>query len=332
MDIMSRRNILKLASVPLFAPTISFKGFNSKRKQKRQNKSALLNAKTVLEEHRCNKGKLKGIPTGYHELDKMISGFQRSNLIVIGGRPKMGKTAFGVNLVRKLGIENNITVGMFSFTLSKFDFTSKLLSCVSRINLQRIIEGKLNNVEWKKLNKFAEILSNSPVLLEDRSIFHHLDLGLTIKTWKNKYGVKLIIVNSLQSMILSDDLLEWQKGHFYITSHLKYLAEEYEIPIIVFSSLNSNPELRGGTRKPILSDFPDLNASIEQHADTIITLYRPIVYGIEEACYGKTENIAELNVMKQNTGTTGIIGLKYIQDYLVFEDLWKNRKFDFDKN
>ena len=263
---------------------------------------------------------LGGLSSGFYDLDSLTQGFQKSDLIIIAGRPSMGKTAFGLNIASNLIKISKLPILFFSLEMSKEQIMYRLLSMETNINQLKLKSGKLYQNDWVKLNKMIKIFSKLPFFIDDSFNLSIPDIRSKIKTIlfeQNEIG--LIIIDYIQLMY--DPKLKTEnrvQELSNITRSLKTLAREFNIPIIALSQLNRSVENRID-KKPILSDLRE-SGSIEQDADLVILLYRNNYY-ISNQSEEQTSQLIELIVAKQRNGPTGTIKLKFDEQHTKFSNL-----------
>ncbi len=256
-----------------------------------------------------------GVPSGYRDLDKLTAGFQPGDLIIIAGRPSMGKTAFALNIARNASIDNDIAVAFFSLEMSRQQLSLRLMSSEARVDSHRIRSGFLSQDESRKLVEAADIISNARILIDDTPSLSALEIRAKARRMKAEHNVELLIVDYLQMMKGNSRLEHREQVISEISRSLKALAKELNIPVVALSQLNRNVELRTDKR-PQLSDLRESGA-IEQDADVIAFIYRDEVYNPDTPDSG----IAEIIVGKQRNGPTGKVKLAYISSYTRFENL-----------
>jgi len=275
----------------------------------------------VLEKYHRREGKVIGIPTDFAILDELTAGFQKSDLIIIAGRPSMGKTAFSLNIARNAAVNEKIGVGFFSLEMSKFQLATRLLSCETRIDSNKLRKGKLNKDEWARLGLAAGVLAEAPLFIDDTASLSIFELRAKGRRLKMEHDIQMLIVDYLQLMQGPAGKDSRQQEISEISRSLKAVAKELDIPVVALSQLSRQPEIRGGKRKPMLSDLRESGA-LEQDADLVIFIYRPEMYELETDEQGRsTENIAEIIVGKQRNGPTGTVRLAFLKDYARFENL-----------
>ena len=249
---------------------------------------------------------LSGLPSGFDELDTFTHGFQKSDLIIIAGRPSMGKTALSLNIVSNIMKHSKLPILFFSLEMSKEQIMYRFLSMETNINQMRLKSGRVYQNEWVKLHKMIKILSKLPFFIDDTFNLspHNIKLKLkTIMFEQNQIG--LIVIDYLQ--LMQDSKLKTENRAqelSKITRSLKTLAREFNIPIIALSQLSRSIEMRVD-KKPILSDLRE-SGSIEQDADLVLMLSDNISQGLNQ-----NQQLIELIVAKQRNGPTGIVRLKF---------------------
>jgi replicative DNA helicase len=255
---------------------------------------------------------LSGLASGFYNLDSLTQGFQKSDLIIIAGRPSMGKTALGLNIALNTIQDSKLPVLFFSLEMSKEQIMYRLLAMETNINQMRLRSGKLYQNDWLKLNKIIKIMSKLPFFIDDTGDLSIQDIRSKIKTIifeQNKIG--LIIIDYLQLMSNSKLKTENRVQELsQITRSLKTIAREFDIPIIALSQLSRNVENRVD-KKPILSDLRE-SGSIEQDADLVLMLYRSKYYNLKQT---QTEDslfqLIELIIAKHRNGPIGTVTLKF---------------------
>ncbi len=269
------------------------------------------------------------VPSGFYELDDLLGGFQRSDLIIIAARPSMGKTAFALSAARNAAIDYEIPIGIFSLEMSTIQLATRLISAEAKINAHSVRTGKFRAEEGAKISRTVYKLSKAPIYIDDTPAISILELRAKARRLKNEKNIGMIIVDYLQLVNPSSTMESREREISTISRSLKSLAKELNIPVIALSQLNRAVEQRSD-KKPMLSDLRE-SGSIEQDADVVIFLYRPEVYGITTYTTGdmagtSTEGIAEVIVGKQRNGPVGEIKLRFIKDYARFENLERFRQ------
>jgi replicative DNA helicase len=267
------------------------------------------------------------VPTGFYELDEILGGFQKSDLIIIAARPSMGKTALALTLARNAAVDHDIPVGIFSLEMSTMQLIIRLLCAEGRLNAHLVRTGKLPNEEGVKLSKNAHRLIEAPIFVDDSPAQTVLEIRAKARRLKVEKNVGMIIVDYLQLMQGPANAESREREISHISRSLKSLAKELNIPVIALAQLNRAVETRTDKR-PQLSDLRE-SGSIEQDADVVMFLNRPEIYKIEHfPDNSPTENVAELIVGKQRNGPTGEIRLAFIKEYARFENLAKARQIE----
>lgn len=260
---------------------------------------------------------ITGVPSGYEELDDITTGFQPSELIVVAGRPGMGKTAFCMNIAQYVSIYKNIPVAIFSLEMSKSQLVQRLLCSEARIDSHNLRKGRLAEADWAPLSMAAGRLSSSSIFIDDTAGISSLEIRAKARRLKTQYKLGLVVIDYLQLMQTVGRVENRQQEISEISRSLKGLARELNIPVIAVSQLSRAVEQRAGEeRRPRLSDLRESGA-IEQDADLVIFIYR------EEYYKPKTEKkgIAEIIISKQRNGPTGKVELTFIKEYAKFENL-----------
>ncbi|MDD5528895.1 MAG: replicative DNA helicase [bacterium] len=257
---------------------------------------------------------ITGIPTAFVELDKLTAGFQIADLVIIAGRPSMGKTSFCLNIAEHLGINENTAVGIFSLEMTKEQLVMRMLCSQARVSAQKMRGGFLKKSDWPKLTRAAGSLSEAPIFIDDTPGIPILEIRAKARRLKSQQDIKLIIIDYLQ-LVTGPYAENRQQEISSISRSLKGLAKELGIPIIAISQLSREVEKRPGHR-PVLADLRESGA-IEQDADLVAFIYREEHYHKTDENEGK----AEVIVAKQRNGPIGKFELAFIKDYARFENL-----------
>jgi replicative DNA helicase len=274
---------------------------------------------------------LTGVPTGFNELDRITSGWQVSDLIIIAARPAMGKTAFVLSMARNAAIDKNKPVAFFSLEMTKAQLVTRILSAESGLGSEKLRNGKLADHEWGILHQAVEKLQNAPIHIDDSPGINIFELRAKCRRLKKQYNIELVIIDYLQLMTSGPE----HKGNreqeiSSISRALKSLAKELNVAVIALSQLNRSVETRSGTAKrPQLSDLRESGA-IEQDADLVSFIYRPEYYGLDVDDQNRpTKNVAEIIIAKHRNGALGTARLKFIGEITKFENLEDETDFDF---
>jgi len=263
---------------------------------------------------------ITGVPSGFADLDHLTSGFQDSDLIIIAGRPSMGKTSFALNIAQYAAIEKNVPVAVFSLEMSKEQVAIRMLCSAARIDAHKLRGGFLSESDWPKLTRAAGALSEAPVFVDDTAGINVLEMRAKARRLRKDQKLGLIIVDYLQLMREKTHTDSREQEISAISRSLKGLAKELSIPVIALSQLNRRVEERQNKR-PQLADLRESGA-IEQDADVIIFIYRDEVYKDDSPEKG----VAEINIGKQRNGPIGTPKLAFIDKYTRFESLAYGRE------
>ena len=260
-----------------------------------------------------------GVPSGFKELDRMTAGFQPSDLIIVAGRPSMGKTAFCLNVAQHAAIENKITVGIFSLEMSKEQLVIRMFCSEARVEGNRLRTGFLAESDWPKLTIAAGNLSEAPIFIDDTAALSVLELRAKARRLKSDHGLGMLVIDYLQLMRGRSRVENRQQEISEISRSLKALSKELNIPVIAVSQLSRRTEERQGMR-PQLSDLRESGA-IEQDADLILFIYRDEVYN--RSADNPNRGKAELIIGKQRNGPIGQIELQFEDKFTAFRELYK---------
>lgn len=271
--------------------------------------------------HRERKGVVTGVPTGFTKLDELTSGFQPGELVIVAGRPSMGKTAFCLNVARNAAVEAKVPVAFFSLEMSNQQLAMRLLCAEARVDAHGVRTGHLADHEWQKLSMCVGNLAEAPIYIDDSSTMGTLELRAKARRLKKEKGVGMVMIDYLQLMQGPRNSESRQQEISSITRSLKALAKEIDLPVIVLSQLSRAVEVRGGERKPLLSDLRESGA-IEQDADVVLFIYRSEFYGKAMDDQGQSvEGKAEVIIGKQRNGPVGTVHLSFIKQWAKFENL-----------
>ena len=273
-----------------------------------------LEASERYEELQKNNG-ATGIASGFYMLDYITCGFQKSDLIIIAGRPSMGKTALALNIAANVGSQG-IPVAFFSLEMSNTQLFDRQVASQSGVNSQKFRAGEFETSDWNAITKAQSKIYTWPVFIDDSPALHYLEISRRARNLKKKHEIELVIIDHLQ-LVRGDKAPTRDREIASITAGLKAAAKELDIPIILLSQLNRALEKRGKKhRRPRMSDLRD-SGNIEQDADVVAFLYRPVVYEDME----EFEGHAELNIAKQRNGPTGMIKLRWHDKTTKFQNL-----------
>ena len=265
-----------------------------------------------------NKGSYTGVPSGYYDLDAMLAGFQKSDLIILAARPSMGKTAFALNIAQNIGIEQHVPVLIFSLEMSASQLTQRILCSEAEIDAQRARTGELNEQEWEKIADVMNKLHEAPILIDDSSGVTLSDVRAKARRIKTKYpDLGLIIIDYLQ-LIEDKTIMDRNQAISGISRGLKSLARELNVPIISLSQLSRKVEDRTDKR-PMLSDLRESGA-IEQDADVVMFVHREEYYDKENP---ELKNKASIIIAKQRNGPVGSVDLLFFGSTTKFKNKMK---------
>lgn len=282
-------------------------------------RNLMYRAITELQKLKEHKDGLTGVPSGFVALDRMTSGWQNSDLIIIAARPGMGKTAFVVSAMRNAAVDFKRPVAIFSLEMASVQLVNRMISAEAELEGEKIRKGQLADFEWQQLVHKTNKLSAAPIFIDDTPALTILELRAKCRRLKAEHGVQLIIVDYLQLM-RGDTGGNREQEIASISRALKGIAKELNVPVIALSQLSRGVETRGGDKKPQLSDLRE-SGSIEQDADLVIFLYRPEYYKITQDEEGMTTTgMGEVIIAKHRNGSTGSVKLRFIGKYTKFTD------------
>jgi replicative DNA helicase len=288
--------------------------------------SLVIQAKKRIEEIAGKEG-LSGIATGFEKLDKITSGWQPSDLIIIAARPGMGKTAFVLSMARNVAIDFGHAVALFSLEMSSVQLITRLISSETGLSSEKLRTGKLEKHEWEQLSVKVKDLEKAPLYIDDSPSLSIFDLRAKARRLKSQYDIKIIIVDYLQLMTAGGSngkgMGNREQEISTISRNLKALAKELEVPVIALSQLSRAVETRGSSKRPLLSDLRESGA-IEQDADIVSFIYRPEYYKIDEWDddeHSPTQGQAEFIIAKHRNGSLENVRLKFIGNLGKFDNL-----------
>jgi replicative DNA helicase len=262
-----------------------------------------------------------GVPSGFTQLDNLTGGFQNSDLIIIAGRPSMGKTSLALSCARNAAVDHNIPVGLFSLEMSATQLVLRLLCAEARVDAHAVRTGRLPENQWANLSTRAGRIAKAPIYIDDTAALSVLELRAKARRLKNEHNVGLVIVDYLQLMAGPKNAESREREISAISRSLKALAKELDIPVVALSQLSRKVEERGGDKRPILSDLRE-SGSIEQDADVVIFVHRAEVYRKElDENNLPTEGIADIIIGKQRNGPIDDLRLAFVKEYARFENL-----------
>jgi replicative DNA helicase len=274
-----------------------------------------------IETLKANENQFSGVPSGIADLDRITGGWQKSDLVIVAGRPGMGKTAFVVSIARNAAIDFGKAVALFSLEMSSVQLVTRLISSESEIASEKIRKGDLQEFEWEQLRVKTERLAEAPIFIDDTPSLSIFDFKAKARRLKSQHNIELIIVDYLQLMKGDDKNIGNREQEIsYISRSLKALAKELDIPVIALAQLSRNAERREGNR-PQLSDLRE-SGSIEQDADMVGFIYRAEYYGLNEDESGNsTQGIGEFIIQKHRNGPTDVVKMRYQGEFTKFSSL-----------
>lgn len=270
---------------------------------------------TNLEELYKRKDSITGVPSGFIDLDDMLSGFQKSDLVLVAARPGMGKTSFMLNIAQYAAKVHNVPVAFFNLEMSKEQLVGRLLSSEALVDSRKLRTGRLEDDDWGRLADALSNLANAPIYIDDTTDITVTDIRSKCKKLQMEKGIGLVMIDYLQLMRGSSRTENRQQEISEISRSLKVLAKELKVPVITGSQLSRAPQQRQDHR-PILSDLRESGA-IEQDADIVMFLYRDDYYHEDS----EEKNIAEVIVAKHRNGSTGTIKLLWNPEFTLFRNL-----------
>jgi replicative DNA helicase len=274
----------------------------------------------TIEKLQQHKGHVTGVPTGFVDLDEMLSGLQPSDLVLIAARPSMGKTSFVLNIAQHVGTSTDMTVGLFSLEMSKEQLFMRMLTSEARIDAHRFRTGYLNEKDYTRLSQALGTLAEAKVYIDDTASIGVLEMRAKARRLKAEHGLHLLIIDYIQLMQGRGRFESRQAELASISRSLKGLAKELNVPIVALSQLSRAPETRSDHR-PQLSDLRESGA-LEQDADVVMFIYRPEQYRDDDGQPNQEEQgIAEIIVGKQRNGPTGTAKLAFVKEHTRFENL-----------
>jgi len=263
---------------------------------------------------------LSGVPSGFTELDRMTSGWQASDLLIIAARPAMGKTAFVLSMARNISVEHKRPVAIFSLEMSSVQLVNRLITAEAELPGEKIKNGNLQPYEWTQLESKIRNLEEAPLFIDDTPALSIFEFRAKLRRLVMQHKIELAIIDYLQLMTAGGSASREQEVST-ISRSLKAIAKELNIPIIALSQLNRSVEMRAGDKRPQLSDLRESGA-IEQDADMVMFIHRPEYFGITEDELGNSLiGLAEIIVAKHRNGGTGDVRLRFKKEFTRFMDV-----------
>ncbi len=262
---------------------------------------------------------ITGVTTGFKELDKLTSGWQKSDLIIIAARPGMGKTAFTLSLARNAAMAGK-GVAIFSLEMANTQLVQRLIAMDAEIDSHKLRNGQLDQTEWLRLNQTVDNMAESPIFIDDTPAINIFELRAKCRRLKQNHNIELIVIDYLQLMTGSPNQKKGNREQEIssISRALKGLAKELSVPVIALSQLSRAVETRGGSKRPVLSDLRESGA-IEQDADIVSFIYRPGYYEMDED-FDKPRDLAEIIIAKHRNGSLDTVELRFVPQFVRFEE------------
>ena len=274
-----------------------------------------------IEEAGKREDALVGIPSGFTRLDRLTSGWQKSELIIIAGRPSMGKTAFALSMARNMAIDHGKSVAIFSCEMSSIQLVNRLIIAETDIPSDKIRNGRLSEEEWKQLDTRIKKLVQAPIFIDDTPAISIFELRAKCRRLMAQRKLDIVLVDYLQLMSGPENAGSREQEVSNISRSLKSIAKELNVPILALSQLNRSVEMRGGTKRPMLSDLRESGA-IEQDADMVVFIHRQEKFGLMTFEDGSsTKGIAEIIVAKNRNGPVDDVRLRFREERAQFVDI-----------
>lgn len=300
-----------------------FKIAEGNLKKSYQNVNELVHqAMDEIEKASENKDGVSGVPSGFTELDRLTSGWQKSDMIVLAARPGMGKTAFVLSMARNTAVQFGQGVAVFSLEMSSVQLVKRFMAMETGISSEKIRKGFSDAADWQKLNDGVKALTEAPIYIDDTPALSIFELRAKCRRMKMQHDIQLVIIDYLQLMSAGTGKGGNREQEIStISRSIKEIAKEINVPIIALSQLSRSVETRGGDKRPLLSDLRESGA-IEQDADMVCFIYRPEYYGLLEDENGMpTEGVGEIIVAKHRNGSLDTVRLKFIKELTKFDNL-----------
>ncbi|MBP7148440.1 MAG: replicative DNA helicase [Acidobacteria bacterium] len=278
----------------------------------------------AIEELSNRRELITGVATGYTKLDHMTSGLQRGDMVVLAARPSMGKTSLALNIAQHAAIHGRASVGVFSLEMSRQQLFFRLLCGEARIDLHKLRTGRLAPEDWERLTHAYDVLMDCKIFIDETAAIAPMELRAKARRLKAEHGLDLLVIDYLQLMrpdARGGDPQPRNQEITYISSSLKAIAKELQVPVLVLSQLSRAPEQRKDDHRPQLSDLRE-SGSIEQDADVVMFIYRAEMYEKDPAKVAEKdlEGRAEVIIAKQRNGPTGYVPLFFVKQFTRFEN------------
>jgi replicative DNA helicase len=259
-------------------------------------------------------GDITGVSTGYHEFDKMTAGLQKGDLVIVAGRPSMGKTTLAINIAENAAIGSKVPTAIFSMEMPSEQLAFRMISSLGRVDQTHLRTGRFPDEDWSRINTAVQLMSEAPIFIDDTAGLSPTEIRARSRRLKREHGLGLIVIDYLQLMQVPGNKENRATEISEISRSLKALAKELEVPVIALSQLNRGVEQRTDKR-PVMSDLRESGA-IEQDADIIVFIYREEVYNQDTPRKG----IADISIAKQRNGPIGDFPLTFVGRYTKFEN------------
>ena len=275
-----------------------------------------------IQEASKNENNLSGVPSGYTKLDRLTSGWQKADLIIIAARPSMGKTALVLSMTRNIAIDHKKSVAIFSLEMASLQLVNRLMASEAEIPSEKIRNGNLSETEWERLDYRIKRLEDAKIFIDDTPAISIFELRAKCRRLKRQHDVDIIIIDYLQLMSGTPETRGNREQEVSnISRALKSIAKELNVPVIALSQLNRSVEIRTGSKRPQLSDLRESGA-IEQDADMVIFIHRPEKYGILLDDEGNSlKGLAEIIVAKHRNGALGDVHLRFVGEFTKFVEM-----------
>ena len=284
-----------------------------------------------IEAARQNTHGVSGVPSGFTDLDRITSGWQRSDMVVVAARPGMGKTAFVLSMARNMAVEFQIPVAIFSLEMSSVQLVQRLISSETEIDAEKLRRGSLQDHEFHQLHQRISRISEAPIFIDDTAGLSVFELRAKCRRLKAQHGIQMIIIDYLQLMTVGGDNRSGNREQEIstISRSIKGIAKELDVPVIALSQLSRQVETRGGDKRPLLSDLRESGA-IEQDADIVAFIYRPEYYNLDQDADGNsTAGTGTIIIAKHRNGALGDVKLRFIGRLAKFTNL---EGYDYDNS
>jgi replicative DNA helicase len=276
-----------------------------------------------IEKASLNSDGISGVPTGFFDLDKLTSGWQRSDMIVIAARPAMGKTAFVLSMARNTAVDYNMGVALFSLEMSSVQLVKRLIASEARLSAEKLRKGDLREHEFQQLHSRITKLATAPIYIDDTPGISVFDLRAKCRRLKMQHNIDIVIIDYLQLMTAGGSKGSGNREQEIstISRSIKEIAKELNVPVIALSQLSRSVEQRGGDKRPVLSDLRESGA-IEQDADIVSFIYRPEYYGfLQDEDGNSNQGVGEIIVAKHRNGALDRVRLRFIGEYARFDNI-----------